>query len=126
MKTVIVLSIFLALTSVSCDNESQNLGCDPVCDPLRTTIKKVTDKEGRIGYSQEEDKWLIIASTYSVSYDSQDLGIVCGDLKEEFKQVGQKVKFSGAYKEKCGNNKGPIAGQTYYYLHVSKMEILIE
>lgn len=122
MKSIIVTSAFLALTFVKCN--SDNTGCNPACDPARKTVKEVIDKLGRVDYNQEEDKWLIIASSSPVSYDSQDLGIVCSDLDEEFKQVGNTVRFSGEYKEKCGDNKGSFPGQTYYYLHLSAIEII--
>ena len=121
MKSIIVICSFLALTFFKCDNE--NGGCDPACDPSRKTVKEAADKEGRMDYSQEENKWLIIAASSPVTYDSQDMGLVCSDLEEGFRQVGIKVKFSGEYKEKCADNKGDFPGQTYYYLHISEIEI---
>lgn len=128
--TVLILFGLSMLTAFGCEKDealSKEDGCGfAPCDPRKKTVKEVTDQVGRIGYiekEKKEKKWIIIVSIPQ-TYDSQDLGIVCGDLAEEFQEVGKMVKFTGKYKDKCDDNRGILPGQTYYYLHVSEISAI--
>lgn len=124
MKTfpqLMLLSFFILINGCGKDNDLSS-GCDLAsCDPQKNTVRAVTDQSGSIGYSQEEEKWLIIVAIPN-TYDSQDIGIVCTGLPEKFQEIGRKVTFSGEYKEKCDKTKGVLPGQTYFYLHVTEID----
>lgn len=123
MKHYLAPLLFFIL--VGCGKDDKLLSaCDLApCDPQKKTIKAVSERKGRIGFSQEEEKWLIIASIPE-TYDSQDIGIVCTELIENFQEVGREVLFSGAYKERCDGIESALPGQVYYDLHITEIKNL--
>jgi hypothetical protein len=125
MKHYLALSFILSLILMGCGNDEKPLSaCDLApCDPQKKTVKVVADQEGRIGFSEEEGKWLIIASIPE-TYDSQDIGIVCTGLPENLQEVDREVLFSGTYKERCNEAKGVLPGQIYYELHLTEIKAL--
>lgn len=125
MKHYLAPLLVLSIILIGCGNDEKPLSaCDLApCDPQKKTVKAVTDQEGRIGFSEEEGKWLIIASIPE-TYDSQDIGIVCTGLPENLQEVGREVLFSGTYKERCNEAKGVLPGQIYYYLHITDINNL--
>lgn len=84
-------------------------------------MKKVVDERGIVSFDNVVDKW-IIAVSIEGTYDSQDVGIVCDDLPDEFQEVGRWVIFSGEYKKYAGEQKPPFPGQVYYYLFISNIK----
>ena len=120
MKHYLALSFILSFILMGCGNDEKPLSA---CDPQKKTAKVIADQEGRIGFSEEEGKWLIIASIPE-TYDSQDIGIVCTGLPENLQEVGREVLFSGTYKERCNEAKGKLPGQIYYELHLTEIKAL--
>lgn len=117
---ILLFMVFVLAPFFSC-SESECTDCNNFpCNLKAKTVKEASNQIGFVAYSEHESKWLIIVSQTG-TYDSQDLGIVCNDLPENFQQIGMKVLFSGEYKEYDKDPNGPLPGQTYYYLFISNI-----
>ena len=122
MKNFLIYSL-LSLLLFCCNDDNKPADCTLApCDPSRRTVREVADYPGRVAYDDNEDRWVIISSPEEVTYDSQNIGLVCGELPEEFRKPGLQVRFSGKFKSICEDNKALVGGHVYYYLHVTEIE----
>ena len=92
------------------------------CALTSSYAKQVADLEGIIGFNQTLQQY-VISRHIPGTYDSVDVGVVCGDLPNYLETAGLKVRFSGTYR---GYGQVPPppsapAGTTYYYLELSKI-----
>ncbi len=124
-KPVFTLLVVLSVLMTSASYEECECKSDHAdsCNAEARTVKKASNEIGFVAYNEEEGKWMIVRSIAG-TYDSQDLGILCDSLSlpEEFRQIGMRVLFSGEYKNYNKDPKGLLAGQTFYYLHLSTIE----
>ena len=110
----------IAFASVGCSQSDCDECNDVPCNSSAKTVKEVVDERGIVSFDTFSDNWLIVVSIDG-TYDSQDVGIVCNDLSEEFKEEGKWVIFSGEYKKYAGERRPPFPGQVYYYLFISNI-----
>lgn len=91
------------------------------CALTSSYAKQVTDLEGIIRLDQALQQYVVWRAIPG-TYDSVDIGVVCGDLPASFKTVGAKVRFSGVYR---GGYRQPtpasLAGTSYYYLEINRI-----
>ena len=90
------------------------------CAPTSSYAKQVADLEGTIRLDQALQQYVVWRAIPG-TYDSVDVGVVCGDLPTNFKTVGTKVRFSGIYRGHGQPAPASPAGTTYYYLEISKI-----
>lgn len=72
-------------------------------------------------YDSQSQKYSVFAGIEGI-YDSQDIGIEFNH-PDNFKTEGLNVRFSGNYYN-CEEFSPLIPGQTYYYLDITKIEML--
>ena len=91
-----------------------------LCAPTSSYALPAVDLEGVVNLNQTLQQY-VISRAIPGTYDSVDIGVVCGDLPADFKAAGTRVRFSGIYRG-YGQNPAPPAapvGTTYYYLEVA-------
>ncbi len=114
----ITLSLFfLALSASSCEKEETQTACASE----KVVVKEVVDVEGIVRFDTSINKYIISAGQPG-TYDSVDIGVVCGTVPSDL-QEGAKVVFSGSYKEYGKPPYSVPAGYTFYYLELSKINI---
>ena len=111
----IVFAGGLLLAGASCQEESKLQFED--CKP-GDFAKTVTATKGTIWYDTQAQAYAIYCGIEG-TYDSQDIGIVCG-LSDDYKTEGVEVLFNGDYYT-CDEFAPRIPGQTYYYLVLTEI-----
>lgn len=127
MKSIFtyVLGAFL-LSAVGCQkSESEdNLPAftSESCIPNGQVVKTVTNVEGIISFHSTLNQYYIQRSVPG-TFDSIDIGLLCGTVPTGLKVIGSKVLFSGVYKTYDKPSPAVMGGQTFYYLEVTKAQI---
>ena len=120
MKTT-TLSFLLGALLLGAGSCTKDADPELLCAPTSSYAKPVTDLEGVIRLDQTLQQYVVWRAIPG-TYDSVDVGVVCGDLPVSFKTVGAKVRFSGVYR---GGYRHPtpasIAGTSYYYLEINRI-----
>lgn len=121
MKTTTLYFLLgtLLLGASGCTKEDNPIVELP-CALTSSYAKPVTDLEGVIRFDQALQQYVVWRAIPG-TYDSVDVGVVCGDLPASFKTVGTKVRFSGVYRGYGQPNPTSPAGTSYYYLEISKI-----
>lgn len=94
------------------------------CEIQRTTVNSVLNKDGIIGYYVKYKKWAIYANVDTPNnIDSKIVAITC-DLPKQLQNDGEKIIFSGVYKEFNPDEKilPQLGGEELYYINVTKIE----
>jgi hypothetical protein len=110
----------LLLSASACKKDADTITNSGICAPTSSYALPVTDLEGIVNFDQALQQYAI-SRAIPGTYDSVDIGVICGDLPAAYKAVGTKVRFSGIYH---GYGQAPPAafvGATYYYLKLSKI-----
>ncbi|RZK45790.1 MAG: hypothetical protein EOO59_20415 [Hymenobacter sp.] len=82
-------------------------------------MKTVTNAAGIVYYNASNQEYRISIHQPG-TYDSVDIGIVCGTLPTALQVDGTPVTVTGTFKEYGQAPSQPLpAGSTYYYLEVS-------
>lgn len=117
--TLCLLSALL-LAASGCKKDQDAQGPDGTCAAQGQPVKTVTDVEGTVRFDAAVQQYVIYRAQPG-TYDSVDLGVVCGALPAGLQVAGAPVRFSGTYRE-YGNppRLGPV-GQTYFYLELTKV-----
>ncbi|MEK6481578.1 hypothetical protein WJR50_28805 [Catalinimonas sp. 4WD22] len=111
--------LLIILSSIACD-PSECADCTSLsCNPQAETVKKVNDGIGIVSYDSLENKWAIHRS--ASGYDSQDVGLLCEPLAEEYQEIGKFVVFSGEYKKYSKDRPVRFPGETFYYLFMTSI-----
>ena len=92
------------------------------CALTSSYAKPVTDLEGTVEFNQALQQY-VISRYIPGTYDSVDIGVLCGDLPDYLKTAGTTVRFSGTYRGygQLPPSLAAPAGTTYYYLELSKI-----
>ncbi|TVT40115.1 hypothetical protein FNT36_11490 [Hymenobacter setariae] len=93
------------------------------CALTSSYAKPIADLEGLIRFDQVLQQYVVWRAIPG-TYDSVDIGVVCGDLPSYLKTAGTKVRFSGIYRGQGQPAPSSPAGTTYYYLELSKIATL--
>jgi hypothetical protein len=120
--TLCYLLTALLLSASACKKDADVVIIDKseLCAPTSSYAKPATDRDGVVNFDQTLQQYVII-SAIPGTYDSVDIGVVCGKLPGNFRTAGTKVRFSGIYHGYAQNpvpSAGPV-GTTYYYLELS-------
>lgn len=83
-------------------------------------VKKVSEMEGLVAFDSEMDKYLIYSGVDG-DYDSQDVGILCKDIPEEFNRDETEIIFSGTYFSYPDEIEKRIPGQNYFFLEINSI-----
>lgn len=87
-------------------------------------IKTVTNQTGRVFYDSTEKRYVVFVSIPG-TYDSVDAGYIC-DTLTGFKELKglEMINFDGKYYTYSGNLPPQIAGTEYYFLKITRSEII--
>jgi hypothetical protein len=110
----------LMLSLSACKKDADVITNSGLCAPTSSYALMVTDLEGVVNFDQALRKY-VISRAIPGTYDSVDIGVICGDLSATYKAVGTKVRFSGIYRSYAQAPPVTFAGTTYYYLELSKI-----
>jgi hypothetical protein len=115
MVTAILLILTVGVSA--CGKEKDN---NAVCDcNNKVNSIEVTDLEGTIYFNENIQKWYI--STHKEgSYDETLLFIPC-NMKEEYKKVNEKVRFSGITFDLSAGLDNIPAGSSYICIEISSL-----
>jgi hypothetical protein len=118
MRRLLLVMILPLFAGCNEDSKPDDCSLSP-CDPSRRTVRQVADYPGRIEYDENTDRWAIIINPGPITYQSAEIGLICGDLSDNFRKDGLEVSFSGKYKELCDDTDDTSSGKRYYYLHIT-------
>lgn len=128
MKTLLLCCLGLVLlTAEACDKaevckqEEVYFTAAP-CSSDNRAVRTLTNVEGKVRFDQTLQQYTIWAHQPG-TVDVVSIGVVCGTLSKAIQAEELKISFSGTYKEYSQPPVAP-AGYTYYYLELSKLEIL--
>jgi hypothetical protein len=113
-------ALLLSISACKKDADVVTLDNSGLCAPASSYALPVTDLEGVVNFNQTLQQY-VVSRVIPGTYDSVDIGVICGELPADFKATGTKVRFSGIY-HGYGQNPAPPAGPagtTYYYLELS-------
>ncbi len=110
----------LLLAFGGCKKDQDAQGPYGTCAPQSQALKTVTDVEGTVRFDAVVQQYLIYRAVPG-SYDSVDLGVVCGALPAALQVANKPVLFSGTYRAYNNPPKSPLGGQAYYYLELTKV-----
>jgi hypothetical protein len=128
MRTVVICLLgVLLFTAETCEKaevvKQETVFTSESCAPDKKVLKVVTDVEGTIGFEATSQQYFIRRAIPG-TYDSVDIGMLCGNVPEGLRAAGSKVLFSGTYKEYGQPTPYGPAGRTFYYLEVSKASLI--
>jgi len=115
------VAVLLSLTS-SCEKEKSMMEKTTQACNASKTVKTITNSAGIVYFNAMLMQY-VVSMHQPGTYDSVDVGVVCGDLPNELQQDGTRVTVSGTFKEY--DQPAPSAtpaGTTYYYLEVSAIQ----
>ncbi|MFD1470128.1 hypothetical protein ACFQ48_18005 [Hymenobacter caeli] len=108
------------LLAAGCKKDQDAQGPYGTCAPQSQTVKTVADVVGTVRFDAAVQQYLIYRAVPG-TYDSVDLGVVCGALPAALQVAGTQVLFSGTYRAYSNPPRmGPV-GQDYYYLELTKV-----
>jgi hypothetical protein len=110
--------IFLSCKKTKTEIETCTLNS---CDPNRKTILVANEWTGTLGYYNELRKWAVNVSIPN-TYDGVRTCIICTDIPDSLKTIGNFVTFSGELKESCENPKPELRGQEIYFVNPTKLK----
>ena len=114
---IFCLLAMLLCTAETCEKTEVSKAAEALpsesCGTDKKTVKTVSNIEGKIEFESVLQQYSI-RRTIPGTYDSQDIGLLCGTIPQNLQQVGTKVLFSGAYKEYDKPSPATIGGVTYY------------
>jgi hypothetical protein len=114
-------TLLLSISISACKKDADVVVTNPgLCAPTSSYAKPVTDLEGVVHFDQTLQQY-VISRAIPGTYDSVDIGAVCGDLPADFKTAGTRVRFSGIYRGYGQAPTPPLAGITYYFLELTKI-----
>ena len=119
MKTT-TLSFLLGALLLGAGSCTKDADPELLCAPISSYAKPVTDLEGVIRLDQALQQYVVWRAIPG-TYDSVDVGVVCGDLPTHLKAAGTKVRFSGIYRGYGRSAPTSPVGTTYYYLEISNI-----
>jgi hypothetical protein len=101
LKLFAILFVFFPLSLNSC-TRIKSCNAD-VCSPERKTLETVTNQEGIMGISinNNDRRWMINLFD-NVGNEPRKTCIICGDIPDSLKQMNKRVVFSGELKEASG------------------------
>ncbi|MGI4886709.1 MAG: hypothetical protein ACRYFR_17270 [Janthinobacterium lividum] len=122
MKSATVYCLFgaLLLAASGCKKDQDAQGPNGTCATQSAAVKTAVDLDGTVQFDAAVQQYVIYRAVPG-TYDSVDLGVVCGPLPAGLQVAGAPVRFSGTYRE-YGNppRLGPV-GQAYFYLELTKV-----
>lgn len=92
------------------------------CAPDKQPVKTVTNVEGTIGFYPTLQQYYIRRAIPG-TFDSVDIGMLCGVVPARLQGVGEKIVFSGTYKPYDQPLPAAPAGQKFFYLEISKANV---
>jgi len=119
-----VLTFFTVMILFSCKGKTiipNQSDREMTCGDGNSVVKSVKDVKGTITYNSLEKVYTIVV-TMPHTIDSQDVGIIC-NLPKSLEEEGKQISFDGEYRT---YSKQPIkifAGQTYYYLKLTRIVV---
>lgn len=115
-----VLVALLGLTG-SCKKNEPEVKAE-ACNAAAKTVKAITNAAGIVYYKSALGQY-VVSVHQPGTYDSVDVGVVCGSLPAALQQDGARVTVSGTFREYGQAAPGPEpAGTTYYYLEVADIQ----
>jgi hypothetical protein len=117
LKTVAILLIMLISFACNNDEANNNMICD--CNNKVNSIE-LTDLEGTIYFNEDIQKWYISSIPKEGTYDEALLYIPC-NMKEEYKKVNEKVRFSGTVFDLSAGLDNIPAGSGYTCIEISSL-----
>ncbi len=113
-------ALLLSASACKKDTDTVSVTNPGLCAPTSSYALPANDLTGVVNFDQTLQQY-VISRAIPGTYDSVDVGAVCGELPADFKTAGTKVRFSGIYRGYAQAPKPPIGGITYYYLEVTKL-----
>jgi hypothetical protein len=119
----LLLLFFICLSVTDCETNSSEISIEKnTCSNGLDVVKEVSEIKGFLAFNTDMNKY-IIYSGIDGDYDSQDVGVLCGDLPDEFLQGDVEVIFSGTYFIYPNEIDKDIPGQQYFFLDVSSIKM---
>ncbi|TPG63683.1 hypothetical protein EAH73_16665 [Hymenobacter nivis] len=110
----------LLLVFGGCKKDQDAQGPNGTCAAQSPIIKTVADLDGTVRFDAAVQQYLIYRAVPG-TYDSVELGVVCGTLPADLQVADAPVRFSGTYREYANPPQAGPAGRTYYYLELTKV-----
>ncbi len=121
MKLKFIKLIFVAFILMGNTCSKEDVVYDLSKCNLENVVKSVSDVSGTIWFDSQSQAYAIYRGIEG-TYDAQEIGVVC-NLPDNYKKEGEKIVFSGKYYE--NKDFSPqIPGQEYYYLELTKIDII--
>jgi len=115
MKNLLVFTLAITLVAfISCKKQDDNPTYD-VCDSRRKTVMTATNWTGYLGYYNDLRKWAVNVYIPNTT-DGIRTCILCTDIPDSLKNLGQVVTFSGDLKASDGSPAPTRGGQEIYYV----------
>jgi hypothetical protein len=110
----------LLLGASGCKKDQDAQGPNGACAAQGLAVKTVVDLDGTVRFDAAVQQYVIYRAVPG-TYDSVEVGVVCGALPANLQVANTRVRFSGTYRA-YGNppQAGPV-GSTYYYLELTKV-----
>lgn len=118
-KILTISLLLLFIVSSGCDTPMNGCEYGP-CDPLRKTVKVITDQKGEMAYIDSLDKWAV--NLTQPGYDNLWTCILCGEIPDSLQVPGKVVVISGELKASCGKPTPVLGGQQIFYIHPAKFK----
>lgn len=119
--TSFVLATFMILLSCKKTKGEFDTCTLDSCDPKRKTILIANDWTGTLGYHNDIRKWAVNVAIPN-TYDGLRTCIICTDIPDSLKTIGNFITFSGELKESCDNPKPELRGQEIYFVNPTKLK----
>ncbi|MDT0677307.1 hypothetical protein [Autumnicola musiva] len=120
IKIFLLLSISLFVTNCE-TNTSSPTEQESTCSDGMKEVKRVSEIEGFVAFNTDMNKYMIY-SGIDGDYDSQDVGILCNNIPDEFIQDEIEIIFSGTYYTYPNEIEKRIPGQNYFLLEINSIK----
>ena len=120
-KSFLIITVLFIL--ISCKKSSSEIdSCSyDSCDPKRKTVLVATDWRGTLGYYNDIRKWAVNVSIPN-TIDGVRTCIICSDIPDSLKVMGNFITFSGELKESCNIPMPELRGQEIYFVQPIKFK----
>lgn len=121
--TQIALFLTISIIALSCKKSKIEIDTCTLdsCDPKRKTILVANEWTGTLGYYNDIRKWAVNVAIPN-TFDGLRTCIICTDIPDSLKSIGNFVTFSGELKESCDNPKPELRGQEIYFVNPTKLK----
>ena len=120
-QIVSFLTIFIMVLSCKKTKTEINTCTLNSCDPKRKTVLVANEWTGTLGYYNDIRKWAVNVAIPN-TIDGLRTCIICTDIPDSLKSIGNFVTFSGELKESCDNPKSELRGQVIYFVNPTKLK----